>query len=167
LEQFEKWAPPGRSTCGRRHPTHPAGGVSKKSEQTPGRGLFAKENFSYLRRDPWYGIPPVQQAGGFPISIPPSQRAGGSLEGHPALPTGGRFPRGTSGPPNGRDVPHYLSPPSTPNFHNIQQNSKEGKGGEEERRGEETAKPCPHVGLEVYSRYSCMIINYFYEYLLG
>jgi hypothetical protein len=62
--------------------------------------------------------------------------------GHPAHPTGGRFPRGASRPSNGRNViPHYLSPPLTPNSHNIHQKStkKKKRRGREERRGSDEA----------------------------
>jgi hypothetical protein len=125
LEQFEKWVPPVRSTGGRRHPAHPAGGVSKKSEQAPGEGpLRERKLFLFVKR---------------PLVRHPTRPTGGRIpEKHPTLLTGGRFPRGASRPPNERDVPPLFKPAT---HHLIliifskNQQKKKGRRGREERRG--------------------------------
>jgi hypothetical protein len=139
----------GREAWGWLPPAHPTGGMSQNFSQAPPKGLFAnKKLFLFAKR---------------PITRPwrhPARPTGGRFpEGHPASPTGGRFPGGESCPPDGWDVTfnyHYISPHLPPNSHIIQQ--KLGKKERKERkRGEEAAKPCSHVGLEVYSRSSRII----------
>jgi hypothetical protein len=86
--------------------------------------------FSYSRRGPRGGVPPIQ-------------RVGGGAEGHPARWAGGRSPR-------------YISPYLPLNFHFIQQ-KPEKKGRKERKREKEAAKPCSHVDLEAYSHSSRII----------
>jgi hypothetical protein len=128
----------GREAWGRRPPAHPMGGRSQNISQAPPEGLFTnKKLFLFAKR------PQTR-----PRRHPALPTGGRSPEGHPALPTGGMFPH------------HYLSPHPPPNSHIIQQESRK-KERKERKRGEEAAKPCSHIGLEVYSRSSRIIVNCF------
>jgi hypothetical protein len=94
------------------------GGRSQNFSQAPTEGLFTnKKLFLFAKR-------PLMRPRRHPT------------EGHPARPTGGRFPKGASRPPNGRNVPSVYKPPPTPKFlYYSAKIWKKRNGGEEERRG--------------------------------
>jgi hypothetical protein len=126
LEDFEKWVPPARSTDGRR-----GAGDLPPIQQAGGPKTFRRP----LPRASWFLI--REEAPNACGDILPVQRAGGP-------------PRGTPPARCGTFDHHCISPHLTPNSHIIQQKSGK-KEREERKRGEKAAKPCSHIGLEVYS----------------
>jgi hypothetical protein len=136
LENFQKGVLPARPTDGRRgaDTSRPSNGW-----EVPNLFLGPSRGSLLIREEA-----PDAAAG---ASRPPNGRevrGPCSAEGHPARWTDRRF------------LSPYISPHLPLNSHFIQQKSGK-KEREERKRGEEAAKPCSHVGLEVYSRSSRII----------
>jgi hypothetical protein len=116
---------------------HSTGGRFQNFLQAPSEGLFTNKFFLFTKRPLTRarGVPLAQRAGSTPLA----QRAGST-----ALQCGGASAQRADG-----RSPTLYKPPPCPKFpfYSAQTRKKERK----EWKGEEkAAKPCSHIGLEVY-----------------